>query len=533
MKTIIRRINRNMSVGSATVLISSSLLIGMLLGIVRTKLINADFNNFSTGAYFAAFKLPEFIFFTLSAGALSVAFIPVLTDKLSKENRQKAWYLVSSVLNSVAFFMLIICLIMVIFPHPILKYLIAPGFAQGWEAEAGRLDLAAQIMRLAATGPLVFSVASILSSVQQVFSRFFFFAVAPIFYNLCIIASIYIFKDSMGVVSLGLGAAIGGLFSLLILGLGMNRLNFRHTWFIDLKDKAFLQVFKALPFRSFDQGVVYINSIVQTRIASSLSVHAITNFENALILYNAPITLLGVALGTATFPHFTKRLAQNRPDLFKKEFLDILRTVIWISIPVILVSYFCRDYMAKIIFTRDNSQIADIFGWLCLGIFFRTLYAIISRFYYAQKDTWTPLLITLLAFVVNAGLSWWLSKIFNVIAFGMATSAAAAIEIIFLVAIIIRRDRQLFNKDFVKKTLTILLVSLPTLGFAFLILYYLPYQSTDDGWQLLWKLALISSLTALVHFAVSYAFSIYEARRLMRYLQKMQRKLSHIFYEDK
>ena len=520
-----------MSVGSATVLISSSLLIGMLLGIVRTKLINADFNNFVTGAYFAAFKLPEFIFYTLSAGALSVAFIPVLTDKLSKENRQKAWYLVSSVLNSVSFFMLIICLIMVIFPRPIIEHLIAPGFVDGTQAGLDRLDLAAQIMRLAATGPLVFSVASILSSVQQVFSRFFFFAIAPIFYNLCIIGSIYVFKDSMGVVSLGLGAAIGGLLSLLILGLGMNRFNFRHTWFIDFKDKAFLQVFKALPFRSFDQGVVYINSIVQTRIASSLNVHAITNFENALILYNAPITLLGVALGTATFPHFTKRLAQNRPDLFKKEFLEILRTVIWISIPVILVSYFCRDYMAKIIFTRDNSDIAAIFGWLCLGIFFRTLYAIISRFYYAQKDTLTPLLITVLAFVINVGLSWSLSKVFGVIAFGMATSAAAAIEITFLVAIIARRHRGLFSPDFIKRVLLILLVSLPTVLVAWGVVYYLPSPTVVDGWQLIWKLAFIGSLTAAVHFAVSYLCGIYEAKRLMNYLRKTKRKLGQVFHE--
>lgn len=535
MNKLIRRINQNMSIGSATMLIAGSLVIGIILGVIRTKLINADFNNEVTGAYFAAFKIPEFIFYTLSSGALSVAFIPVFSDKLIKGGRQQAWALTSSVLNTMALAMFFICLILILFPKQILA-IIAPGLEQDVlyvdaEESITRLDLAAQIMRLAATGPLVFSVASILSSVQQVFGRFLFFAVGPIFYNLCIIASMYLFKNSIGIVSLGVGAAIGGLLHLLIFSVGMYRLNFKHTWFIDFKNKAYQKVFQALPFRSFNEGVVYINSVVQLGIASLLpGISAITHFENALILYNAPSTLLGVALGTAIFPHFTRRLTENRPDLFKKEFLQILGIMIWVAIPVVLISYFCRDYMAKIIFIRDFHKIAPIFGWLCLGIFFRALYAIISRFYYAQKDTLTPLLVTLLAFVVNIGLSWLLSQVFGVIGFGMAISIAAAIEILFLIGIIVYRDKNLFKAHFIRHVTMILALSVPTAVAVYFAVDWVPTVRQDGTWELIWKLAFISVLTGGVHLLISYSARLYEARRFMSYAQRAGNRFLRVIH---
>ncbi|MCY4011009.1 MAG: polysaccharide biosynthesis C-terminal domain-containing protein [Candidatus Saccharibacteria bacterium] len=527
MNIIARQINRPMTLGSATVVIGASLFLGLILGIIRTKLINDTFNHWTTGAYFGAFKLPEFIFYTLAAGALSVSFIPVLSEKLQLKSRLEAWRLTSSILNAVALLMLALCLVMIIFPEPILKYIIVPGFSEA------RLEITAQIMRLAAIGPFVFSIASILSSVQQAINRFLYLAIAPIFYNLSIIASIYLFKDSMGIVCLGLGAAFGGVLNLMILGLGMNRLGFRHRWIIDFKDKAFKQVFKALPFRSFDQGIIYINSIVQTRLASSLSIHAITNFENALILYSAPISLLGVALGMAAFPRFASHLARGQPSKFKKDFLEILRGIFWATIPVVVVSYVSRDLMAKIIFSRGNQEIALIFGWLCLGILFRTLYAIISRFYYAQKDTKTPLIVTLIGFGVNICLSWYLSYEFGVIGFGMATSIVAGLEIAILIYLIHIRNPNLFNITFIKRLLHIIVVSFGTVAITFLLTRFIFVQAHDSAFDSIFKVGLIFSVVGLMHFGLSYLFKVPEAYKLLGYITRQFVRIKKIFYHDR
>lgn len=512
MNKFLRRINRKMTLSSASALIAGSLTIGFALGFIRTKLIYSNFNDFETGAYFAAFDIPDLIFYTFSAGALSVAFIPVFSDKVFKSNLAAAWRMASSVLNCLALVMLPFSLALVLFPEFILEHLVAPGFSPK------RIEVTAQIMRLAAINPLVFSITSVFSSVQQVFGRFFYFAVAPLFYNLSIIASIYLFKDSMGIVGIGLGVAVGALLNILIFGLGMNKLDFRHNWLIDFKDKAFRQVIKALPPRSFDQGIIYINSIVQTRIASTISIEAISNLKGALYLYNAPISLLGMALGTAAFPRFSKYLSRNRPDLFKQEFLVILKAIIWLSIPVVIFSFATREYWARIIFSRENSEIALVFGWLCLGIFFRTMYAIISRFYYAQKDTLTPLFVTILVFISNIIFSWLLAERYGVSGLGMATSAVAVLEILVLVAIIHRRNAGLFNSRFIKDLAAI---GATALGVAFCALAFaswLPLESGDRPPQFLGKLFAILILTFALHLVFSRLFKVGEAKRLWRYL---------------
>lgn len=516
MNRILRRANVKLSLSSAAFLLASSSLLGVVLGILRTKLINANFNNFSSGAYFAAFKIPDFIFYTLAAGALSVAFLPVLSDKLAKGNRRDAWILTSYVINTIAGIMFVLSLILIIFPRPILEYLIAPGFSPE------RLDVSAQIMRLVAVNPLIFSIASILASVQQAMGRFFFFAVAPLFYNLSIIASIYIFGDSMGVVGLGVGVVIGALGYLAIVSLGMIGLNFRHHLKINFRNPSFRSVMKALPPRSADQGITYINSIAQTRFASQISVDAVTNFENALVLYNAPVNLIGLAISTAAFPRFTQRIAQGRPDLFKKEFLGVLRAMIWISIPVIAASYFARDYLARIIFARDNREIALIFGFLCIGIFFRTIYSIISRFYYAQKDTITPLAVTMMAIGLNIYLAFTLSRPerYGVSGLAIAASTIAAVEVIVLLAIMVYRDRGLFNKEFLVDVFNMLAAG----AFVFMAAYFfsntIPLDGNDRGLTLILKSGTIGGLTVVTHVLVSWLFGVTEAKPVVEKVAK-------------
>ena len=516
MNRIIRRATSRLSVSSAATLIAATSVVGLLLGIVRTNLLNANFNHFSTGAYFAAFKIPDFFFYTLAAGTLSVAFIPVLSDKLTAGQRQQAWQLTSSVLNLIALIMFAVCLVLIIFPRPILQ-LIVPGFPDQ------QLDVAAQIMRLVSINPLIFAISSLFASYQQVFGRFFFTAVAPLLYNLAIIASIYLFKDSMGIVGIGVGVALGAAGYLVFMASGMSRLRFRYQPLIHFRSSDFKSVVKLLPVRSLDQGLTYLNGIIQTRFASGISVHAVTNFENALLLYNAPVSLIGWAIGTAAFPHFAKRIAQGRPDLFKREFLIVLRMMIWLSLPVVVISFFARDYLARIISPRDSSEIALILAFFCLGILFRMVYLIVSRFYYAQKDIRVTLKVTLVAILTNVLLAWWLSRPerLGVVGLALAATLVALLEVLILVAVLAYRDRNLFSRQFIRGLYPMGQVGILTSFAAALVTGLMPLSTIDSGVVLIVKLATISLLVFGFYLGLSYWLAVDEAYRLVRRLQKL------------
>ncbi|HXE10170.1 MAG TPA: lipid II flippase MurJ, partial [Verrucomicrobiae bacterium] len=118
------------NVGGAAALLIAMTFAGQLLGFLRTKLVNTNFPTtgpHSTDAYFAAFNLPDFFFFTLAAGALGVAFMPVLSDQLHQGNRKGAWELSSSLMNMLAIIMAVVGVIMIIFARPLIHKVVAPG----------------------------------------------------------------------------------------------------------------------------------------------------------------------------------------------------------------------------------------------------------------------------------------------------------------------------------------------------------------------------------------------------------------------
>jgi len=99
------------SISNVAALLIATSFLGQILGFLRTKLVNGNFplhGPHSTDAYFAAFTIPDFFFFTLAAGALGVAFMPVLSDHLHKGDRKGVWELSNSLMNLLALLMLVV-----------------------------------------------------------------------------------------------------------------------------------------------------------------------------------------------------------------------------------------------------------------------------------------------------------------------------------------------------------------------------------------------------------------------------------------
>lgn len=529
---LIRRANKKISVGSAATLLVITALIGQVLGFLRIKFVNANFDALgpgSTDAFFAAFKIPDFFFYTVAAGALGVAFIPVLADKLEQGDRKAAWDLSSSLLNLLAIIMAFVGVILFVFAEPLIKHVVAPTM------EPQQLHNAVIMMRLVAFNPLLFTIAGILTSAQQTVGRFFFYAIAPLTYNVSIIMAAIMFSTAgssnggpggLGLVGLGVGALVGAILQLLVVIMGMGGMNFRWRPKINWKNPGFRKVLTQLPPRSVDQGIDSINSIVETNFARRLGTGYLSYYENAYTLHTAPILLIGSTISTAAFPRMTERLAQGRKDLFRLEFLQILRIMIWITVPVVVVCFFARGYLARIIFSRDAPEIAAIFGFLCAAIFFRVIYSIISRYFYAQKDNWTPLAVSIFAIALNIYLAWQLSKPFNygVAGLAMAQSIVAASEVVILFGIMLIKDHKLFDRHFWSGIWQIMSITGFTIVVAYIMVQIFPLQTSDVGFAILgFKLFAITTVTGAVHVGLSYLFGLEEAGPVVRKAKQYSR----------
>lgn len=518
MNRLLSKANARISLGGAATLLVGASILTQLLGFLRTRMVNANFlatGPNSTDAYFAAFKIPDFFFFTLAAGALGVAFMPILADHIEKGDKKGSWELSASLMNLLGIIMAVVGLIICIFAEPLIKYIVAPDLTPE------QLHNATWIMRLIAFNPLLFTLSGILTSVQQLYGRFFFYAVAPLFYNLSIVISIFVLHN-FGLIGLGIGALIGAILQLLVVFFGLAGLKFKYYPKIMWRSKDFHHILRQLPPRSIDQGIDSLNSIVETNRARALGEGYLSYYENAYMLQQAPIALVGTAISTAAFPRLTNRLSQGRPDLFRKEFQQVLRIMIWISLPVVVIAYFARGYLARLIFSRNAPEIALILGFFAAAIFFRILYTIVSRYFYAYKDTLTPLFVSIFAIGLNVFLAITLSRAYGVTGLAMAQSVVATAEVVILVVIMLIRDPRIFGGQFLAGLFKIVSVTGFTLLAAFIMISFLPLNADDRGFVVLGtKLFVIMLGTFSVHVGVSWLFGLEEVQPIIGKMKKI------------
>jgi len=530
MKHVFIRANKRLSLGNAAGLLIGAALLTQVLGFFRNRLVSTNFTQVDPGAtdaFFAAFQIPDFFFLTIAAGALGVAFMPVLADRLQKGDKKGVWDITSSLLNMLTIIMTVVAAIMFIFAGPLLHHVVAPKLSPD------QLHDATVIMRIIALNPLLFTLSGILTSAQQTFGRFFFYAIAPVFYNLSIIMSVYLFKDNLGIVGLGVGALIGAILQLLVASLGLWGLNFRYKPSINFKSRDFKLILRKLPARSIDQGIDSINSIVETNRASLLGRGSVSYYNFATTLMNVPVMLFGTSIATAAFPRLADRLAQHRPDLFHKEFFKVLHLMIWLAMPVVVISYFARGYLARLLFGNVAPEVALIFGYLTVAIFFRIIYTILSRYFYAQKDTKTPLFVSLFAIGLNIFLVFNLAKptSYGMAGLALAQSLTATIEVVLLFAIMFTRDRYLLNRAFWGSILRIVSVTGFSMLTAFIMISLLPLEIADRGFVTLgFKLGAIVGATFAVYIGVSYLFGLEEPKPIFDKLRKLIFKPVRIDY---
>lgn len=533
-RSVVALANMKLSVKSAAIILASSTLISALLGLFRDRLLNTYYlGTYPTGidAYTAAFTIPDFMFFILTSGALAVSFIPVFNQRLASGNKKSAWELSSSVLNLFALVTFIASILIMVFADPLIRYVVSPGLD-----ESGMV-LAINMTRVIALNPFLFSITTVLTSVQQAVGRFVFYSFAPAIYNIGIIIGITVFTGGInifgvqlfegGIMGVAIGVIFGAILQLLVSLIGLFGLGMDYEFKIYWKNQGFRSILKLLPARSLDQGIDYVNSIVSTNLASRMGAGAIRAFNQATTLHLTPINLIGVAISTAFFPKLTEELGEGNEKDYYDTFRTALRTIIWISLPVTIIAFFTRGYVVSFISnignSGNNSAIVSILASLILAIFARSVFHIASRGFYARQDTKTPFYVSIFAI----GLTILLSVLFyhagySVEGLGYAQSIGAIVEIIILLYLLNRKSsRQLLNKSFWKAASRMLIATGVAGAVSYSLVKFMPLMATDNSLVITApKFLFIAAVSLASYVAASYFLNLKEATPIIARLKK-------------
>ncbi|HEY1291864.1 MAG TPA: murein biosynthesis integral membrane protein MurJ [Chloroflexota bacterium] len=414
--------------GGALVVLTGFLL-SRLLGAVRNIVIAAHFGaGPEYGAYVAAIALPDLVFQVLVGGAVGAAFIPIFKSYHATGRDDEAWYLTSSVINIFCAIALVTSVVLAIFARQIMDVWVA-----GQDAEFR--ETVASLTRVLLVTPAIFAVSTFCSSVLNSYNRFAIAAMAPLMYNLAIIAAALGLSGTLGIYGLALGAVIGAFLHLLVQLPFCFRLGMRWQPILDMKHPGVREVVRLFAPRVVGLGVVQVNQVFSAIVlASFLGAVSIGFLNYAWQLIMLPLAL-AMAVGTAVFPTLSEESALENRSGFEQLFFLSLRMILFLTVPASIGLIVLGEPLIRLVFEHGQFDDASTVGvtsamvFYALGLAGLATVEIVDRVFYARKDTRTPVIAAVLAVGVNVTLSLILMRTgLTFRGLALANSLAALVE---------------------------------------------------------------------------------------------------------
>ena len=401
------------TITAAALLIGASSLLSRLLGVVRERLLVGTFGVGDTlDAYYAAFQIPNFLFNLLILGTLSAAFIPVFTVYL-EEKRNEAWRIAASVLNITILVMGGLSVVLYA-ATPGLVRLVAPGF------DGEKLELASDLTRLMLLSPFLFSISAVFGGILTSFRRFLVLSLAPLLYNASIIGGIVFLAPRYGIHGVALGVVVGaGLHALVQIPVAAS-LGFRFNMALDFTHRGVREIGRLFLPRIFGIDITQISLLVGTIIGSTLAVGSVALFNLATNIEMVALGVFGIPFAVAAFPALSAAAARKSKSDFLQAFSSTARQILFFLLPISAMTVVLRAQVVRLIIgTRqiswdDTRLAAAALALFALTLVFQGLTPLLSRSFYALKNTWTPVAVSGVSMIANVAAAYgflgWLAR---------------------------------------------------------------------------------------------------------------------------
>ncbi|MEQ9812934.1 MAG: murein biosynthesis integral membrane protein MurJ [Azospirillaceae bacterium] len=262
-------------------------------------------------AFFVALKLPNLFRRVFAEGAFSVAFVPIFAGELEERGAASA----KEFAERTAAVMVAILLPLTglaILAMPSLVPLIAPGFVD----DPVRFEPAVAFARDTFPYLMLMSLTALYGGVLNSLERFAPFAAAPILFNLCLIGGLLVarYTDLAAGQALAWAVPIAGIAQLLLVAFVAARAGMALRLPLPVLSPRIRRLFRNMGPAALGAGVMQINAFADLILASLLPVGAISFLYYADRLYQLPLGVIGIAIGTALLPILSRLVRKAKLD---------------------------------------------------------------------------------------------------------------------------------------------------------------------------------------------------------------------------
>lgn len=442
--TFIDKLNKEAkTIAGAAMLLGVLSLASRLVGLIRDRVLSGEFGASDIlDVYYAAFKVPDFVFNLLIIGALSASFIPLFMRALRSAEeksgeaepgsaRKEAWCFTNNVLNILGLSSVLVAVIMAVFTRPLADF-IAPGF------EGVKGAMVVDFTRIMLIAEVFLGISLVFGSALQGLKRFFLYALAPILYNLGIIISALWLVPLLGPIGLAWGVVLGALLHCATQIIGVLSLDYHYCWSFKLCDRATREMIRLAGPRVLGLAVGQINIIAITILASFLPTGNLTIFNFANNIAFLPIGLIGISYAVAIFPTLSEHAERKENEKLIETISSGARQVLFFVIPCTIVFLLLRAQIARVVVGAgkfgwaETIATADTLALIAVGFFAQCLNYLLARAFFSLHDTRTPLIAGLASAIVNIVSAWLLMPYFGVLALGAALSLSSMTYFVLL-----------------------------------------------------------------------------------------------------
>lgn len=378
-----------------------SRILGMVRDIIIAALLGA---SGGADAFFVAFRIPNLMRRLFAEGAFNQAFVPVLSEYATRDDRDETRTLLNAVAGSLTVVLSIVTVVAILV-SPWLVWLFAPGFSD----TPGKLELTADMLKITFPYLLFISLTAYVGSILNSWGRFAVPALTPIFLNLTMIMAALWLAPRMSVPGMALawGVLAAGIIQLgfqlpFVARLGLlprPRPDFRHP--------GVQRILKLMGPALFGVSVAQINLLLNTMLASLLTAGSVSWLYYSDRLTELPLGIFGVAIGTVILPALSRRHAQQDHAHFSRMLDWGLRTVLLVSLPAALAIFLLAEPLLITLFhygrmtDHDVVMTARSLRAMAFGIIAFMLIKVLAPGFYARQNTKAPVRIGMIAMAAN------------------------------------------------------------------------------------------------------------------------------------
>jgi putative peptidoglycan lipid II flippase len=421
-------------------------LLSRLAGFVRDALMAAVLGIGPTAdAFNAAFRFPNLFRRLFAEGAFNTAFVPMFSTALENDGADSARDLAGRIMSWLVAAILLVTVLAEIF-MPQLMLLFVPGFTD----DPAKFELTVFLTRLMFPYLACMSLMAAYGAILNSLDRYFAAAFAPVLLNIVNIAVLVplavLTLDNPADVAfwMAMAALAGGVAQLALVYGAIRRSGFlpRFSWPRYDGDVRRFWIL-AIP-AILAGGITQINIFVGTIIASGAD-GAIAIVYNADRLYQLPLGIIGIAIGTVLLPELSRHLGAGREVEARATQSQSLLLSMLFSLPAAAALVAIPVPIVRVLFERGafdalaTEQVAATLVGFALGLPAFVLIRVLQPGYFSRQDTRTPTIFAGLSVVVNIAVSLLLFPSLQHVGIALATSISAWINVACLAFFLARR----------------------------------------------------------------------------------------------